>query len=117
MNKAIKRLSASLIILLFVPMSVFAHGYRGYRTSIWIGPGWGPGWGYPMPYYYAPSPVIIQQPAPEYYFEAAPEQQPQEPAYWYYCKNPEGYYPYVKQCPKGWMKVVPTTPEEFKEQK
>jgi len=28
-------------------------------------------------------------------------------SYWYYCENPKGYYPYVKDCPYGWMKVVP----------
>jgi hypothetical protein len=36
--------------------------------------------------------------------------QPVEPIYWYYCQNPQGYYPYVKQCPNGWMKVVPSPP-------
>jgi hypothetical protein len=37
--------------------------------------------------------------------------------YWYYCRHPEGYYPYVKQCPEGWMKVVPnpTPPDAGKE--
>lgn len=27
--------------------------------------------------------------------------------YWHYCRNPEGYYPYVKKCLDGWMQVVP----------
>jgi hypothetical protein len=27
---------------------------------------------------------------------------------WYYCRDPEGYYPYVTSCPSGWTKVVPT---------
>jgi hypothetical protein len=27
--------------------------------------------------------------------------------YWYYCRNPEGYYPYVRKCPGGWLKVPP----------
>ncbi|MDT8364392.1 MAG: hypothetical protein RQ714_07055 [Nitrosomonas sp.] len=27
--------------------------------------------------------------------------------YWHYCMNPEGYYPDVKQCPEGWLKVAP----------
>ena len=30
--------------------------------------------------------------------------------YWYYCQNPQGYYPYVNSCPGGWMKVVPQPP-------
>ena len=25
--------------------------------------------------------------------------------YWYYCRNPEGYYPYVKECSGEWIKV------------
>jgi hypothetical protein len=29
------------------------------------------------------------------------------PRYWDYCKKPQGYYPTVKRCPDGWMKVVP----------
>jgi hypothetical protein len=26
---------------------------------------------------------------------------------WYYCSNPQGYYPYIKNCPGGWLTVVP----------
>jgi hypothetical protein len=35
--------------------------------------------------------------------------QPQAQAanYWHYCRNPEGYYPYVKNCPDGWLQVAP----------
>ena len=32
---------------------------------------------------------------------------PMAASYWYYCQNPQGYYPYVPQCPSGWMQVVP----------
>jgi hypothetical protein len=39
-----------------------------------------------------------------------PSQQPVETSYWYYCRNPQGYYPYVKRCPSGWMRVVPSPP-------
>jgi hypothetical protein len=31
----------------------------------------------------------------------------QDPAYWYWCRGPEGYYPYVESCPGGWLTVVP----------
>ena len=98
--------------------SGYYNGPRfSYGGNIWIGPGWGtwwgPGWGYPYysepyyPYYpYYPPPVINQQQAPVY-VEPAPQQQEQN--YWYYCPNPQGYYPYVQQCPKGWLKVVPST--------
>lgn len=94
-----------------------ASGFAWWRGGVWIGPGWGgpyPYYAYP---YYAPpvvtQPVIIQQQAPEVYVQQAPQSAPQQPveqAYWYFCPDPQGYYPYVKQCPKGWMKVVPTPP-------
>ena len=101
------------------------HGSRAlsriafsYRGSIWIGPGWGwgPGWGapyYPYPYYsypsypYYPAPPVINQQQSPVYVEPAPQQEEQN--YWYYCPNPQGYYPYVPECPKGWLKVIPST--------
>ncbi|MGS0743131.1 hypothetical protein ACVBEF_15050 [Glaciimonas sp. GG7] len=56
----------------------------------------------PPPVYYAPQPIYIA-PEPQTYIErsdAAPE-------FKYYCSNPQGYYPDVPRCPKGWLKVVP----------
>jgi hypothetical protein len=98
------------------------HGGSSWHGSIWIGPGWGgwgPWWGpayypYPYPYYYPnypyypETPMIIQQ-KPQTYV------QPEEQYFWYYCKKPEGYYPYIKECPGGWMKVVPPAPPDEKE--
>ncbi|HYB71975.1 MAG TPA: hypothetical protein VED18_01285 [Candidatus Sulfotelmatobacter sp.] len=34
------------------------------------------------------------------------QQQPQQQS-WYYCREANGYYPYVQQCPSGWMQVPP----------
>jgi hypothetical protein len=50
------------------------------------------------PYY----PPQATEPAPGY---REPEQQ--QPYYWYYCQNPQGYYPYIKSCPGGWIQVIP----------
>jgi hypothetical protein len=47
----------------------------------------------PWPYWYAYPPTAY-----------APTQ------YWAYCQSPEGYYPYVQDCPGGWLSVVPTPP-------
>lgn len=93
------------------------HGrHRGGHVEfgLFLGPGW---WGpYPYSYspyypyhpYYSPPPVIIQQQPPEIRVE--PSTRPDTPSsYWYYCQDPQGYYPNVKKCPKGWMKVVPPT--------
>ncbi len=87
----------------------------GFRGGIWIGPGWGPWWWgppaplYPYPYYPPEPPVVIQQPPVIY---QQPQQPPEQPYYWYYCPDPAGYYPYIKKCPKGWIKVIPAPPPE-----
>jgi hypothetical protein len=109
---------AALVVLLmgFLPgNSADARGGHGGRVGvgIWLGPGW---WGpyyypyyYPQYYpYYQEPPVVIEQ-EPEVYAQPAPKAE-QQPFYWYYCKEPQGYYPYVKQCPSGWTKVIPTPP-------
>jgi len=95
----------------------YYHGPRySYGGGVWIGPGWlDPWWGYPYysyPYYpypynpyYAAPPVATQQ-QPQVYVEPAPQQEDQN--YWYYCPKSKGYYPYVKKCPEGWLKVVPS---------
>ena len=89
-----------------------AWGGPGYYGGAWVGPGWGawgawgPGWWWPpaYPYYVAP-PVVIEK-QPQTYIQSTPA--PEEQAYWYYCQNPQGYYPYVKKCSTKWMKVVPS---------
>ncbi|HWU36839.1 MAG TPA: hypothetical protein VN203_04270, partial [Candidatus Acidoferrum sp.] len=62
---------------------------------------------YPYPYYGGPPAVVQQQ--PPVYIQQEPQAQTQQPTYWYYCQNPQGYYPHVQQCPGGWMTVVPPT--------
>lgn len=95
--------------------------FRGPHVSVGIGPVWGPGiwWGWPGPYwsypypYYAP-PVVVQQEPPVYIQQSPPAApQPEAQQYWYYCEEAKAYYPYVQQCPKGWMTVVPTPPPGF----
>lgn len=56
------------------------------------------------PYYSAP-PVVVQ-PGPTTYIQQEPAAPAQD--YWYYCKDAGAYYPYVKECPGGWMQVVPS---------
>jgi hypothetical protein len=95
----------TISVLLFTGvLTASAHGGGFVGGGIWIGPGWGPWWGPPYySYYYAAPPVVMQQQRPVY-----EQQAPQvEQYYWYFCQDFNAYYPYVKQCPGGWLKVVP----------
>jgi hypothetical protein len=106
MKKTIFSVLAVMTLVLGSAAPGLARGHGGghFGVDVMVGPGWGPWWGpypYPAPYYSAP--VVIER-EPELYVEP----QPQAQQYWYFCNNPKGYYPYVKGCPEGWMKVVPT---------
>jgi hypothetical protein len=76
--------------------------HHGGRLGWWwvVGPSW---YFYPAPVYPYPNPyvppVIVVSPTPE-----------NEPQYWYYCADPEGYYPYVEECAEEWQ-PVPAEPE------
>lgn len=98
------------------------HGQVGVGVVVnpfwfdpWVYPGpyLGP---YPAPYYYPPyyyPPSVVTVPgSPPVYIEREESSQPvpKESAYWYYCANPQGYYPYVKECPGGWQAVAPLPP-------
>jgi hypothetical protein len=105
-----------IIVALFfasaLPVQARGHGHFSFGGGVWIGPGWG-GWGpwwwgapaYPYYYdYYWPPPVVNQEQS-QVYVEPAP--QVEEQSYWYFCPDSRNYYPYVKRCPSGWLKVVP----------
>src|SRR5712692_9438767 len=96
--------------LLFVSLPGFSWGWG--RHVVFFGPQWWPGpWWYPYAYYppsvyyypppvyYYPPPAIVESPPPLY---APPQAQ-----YWYWCSNPQGYYPYIQDCPSGWRPVSP----------
>lgn len=65
---------------------------------------WAPLW-FGLRFLAPPRRVIIEH---HYsYSEAPPAYTPPPQNYWYYCQDPEGYYPQVQSCPEGWMRVVP----------
>jgi hypothetical protein len=108
------------------------YGYGGPRVSLsfdvwrggywhrgWYGPRYGWWWVvpsagyyyynapiYPYPDYYRPSTAIIEHDSDAMY--APPQGVPQQ-QYWYYCRDPDGYYPYVAEC-RGEWRQVPVTP-------
>ena len=97
---------------LVVAIAVLAGGSMtsdaGGRVFIGVGVGvplWYP---YPYPYIYPypaySPPMAVEQ--PPLYVESE-SQAPPEPQYWYYCRSAEAYYPYVRECPEGWMEAVP----------
>ena len=87
------------------------HGHGGHvhgSFSVFLGPSfyWGPayypGYWYDTPAYYGPT-YYYEDPAPVYV-----EPAPAAPAstYRYYCPS-GGYWPDVKSCPQGWLRVLP----------
>ena len=118
MNKSFCLILVAVILILSsaLPSQADWHGGHGgfsFRGGIWVGPGWWGPWGYPYSYpyypYYAEPPVVIEKQAPVY---VQPNRQQEESDYWYFCPKPQGYYPYVKRCPSGWLKVVPSAPSD-----
>lgn len=106
MKKSVRVVLAILVLLLLSTVSGYSHGGGrvGIGFSFW--PGWYPGWWGPYYPYYGEQRVVVE-PAPEIIIQ---EPQSEVPVYWYFCRDPEGYYPYVKRCPNGWQKVVPSPP-------
>lgn len=118
-NRSKFTLIASLCILGLASNAAWAGGGHHGGHGHWGGGHWHSGislyigapffWpNYYAPVYY-PQPVVVA-PAPQVvYIEQAqaPIAPPPVQQYWYYCANPQGYYPSVQQCSAGWQKVLP----------
>ena len=91
------------------------HGHSRVHFGLYFG---GPLWWdpypyYPPSYYYYPPTVVVPQ-SPPVYIEQE-EQGAQAPAaqgWWYFCRESNAYYPYVKHCPGGWERVSPQPPAQ-----
>ena len=88
----------------FYGSGFYGPGFYGYRS-----------YGYPdpffsRPYYSYPPTVVVPVTPPVYIQQEQVRPVRQQTNYWHYCQNPEGYYPYVKNCPGGWLQVVPQPP-------
>lgn len=83
----------------------WGYGHGGYYGGIGLGIY---GWPYYFPYYaYPPAVVTVPATPPVYIQQSAPTVQQYPSGYWYYCYNPEGYYPYIKKCLNDWQQVEP----------
>ncbi len=91
------------------------HGHPGFGFYFGV-PAFPRSYYYPYdPFYYPyyPPAVVTVPSEPPVYIERerpAPQSQQFPEGYWYYCSNPEGYYPYIKECPGGWRQVDPIPP-------
>jgi len=101
------------------PAPVYVHRPPRTRVDVVIGdpwplpwygprpiyPGWGWGWGYPYP----PPPVVVAAPPPQLVYVERPPVDATAPVagYWYWCAEPQGWYPEVVECGPGWQPVPP----------
>ena len=104
------------------------YGY-GYGFGLGLGLGYGAGWAYaaspwywgapaavyggpgffPYTYMAAGYPALVLGEELSFVQRPSGEAAPTRPAasYWYYCTEPAGYYPYVHQCTRPWIALVP----------
>jgi hypothetical protein len=129
-KESVMKIDKIVFMTLLIVSTLFGHevwarghgGHGGFHGH----PGFGLYFGtpfysspfYPYPYYRYPyyypyyNPPVVTVPAtpPVYIQQSPPATRDYPSGYWYYCSNPEGYYPYIKECPDGWQQVDPTPP-------
>jgi hypothetical protein len=69
------------------------HGHHHHGGAVFFG-----GLFYSGPYYYAPG---------YHPYYSVPVYGPPDP-YWSYCRPANAYYPYVRECPGGWERYLPS---------
>jgi len=75
-----------------------AFFWNGWGWNSWNGwNGWANGWG--------PGSGVLP-----YWWPGPPVPSPAQSAMYVYCQNPEGFFPYVQDCPSGWIPVMPGPP-------
>src|SRR5471030_202144 len=91
----------------------YYHGGGYWRGGVFIGAPlfWPYGPSYYDPYYdpgyYYSPPLVVESAPPTYVERSAPA--PTQSSTWSYCSNPQGYYPYVKDCKVPWRSVDPAS--------
>ena len=96
------------------------HYWRGTSVGVVVGVPLGgaylaPGPYYDWPYTWPTRTLVVEAPKPVYVErDSVPSQGLTDIEaggdWWYYCREPKGYYPDVPRCPKGW-ETVPPRPE------
>jgi hypothetical protein len=112
MKRVLVLMAAACIGALAIAAPADAHGGGRVRFGVVVGaPLW---WGWHPWHYYPPyERVIVERREPTVYVERdAADEQRDADQYWYFCPDSKTYYPYVKQCPSPWQRVVPHPPQE-----
>jgi hypothetical protein len=102
-----------LLVLAVASGTALAHGRGGARLSLGFHFGVPLGYYYyppPVYYYYPPAPVVVQPPAPPVYMERS-DVIPETAGTWFFCRESNSYYPYVRECPGGWQRVPAQPPQ------
>lgn len=117
----ISRVAIALAGLLALTLASGAQaqkwGHRHSHSRVVVGVGFPIGWGYwpywhyPPPYYHYPRVVVPAEPT-IYVEKGDAETAPGQDAsqFWYFCRDSNTYFPYVKECPTPWQRVVPHPP-------
>ena len=100
-----------LVVLVAASGTALAGGRHHHHGRLHLGFHFGlplawhsPWYYYPPPVHYYPAPVVVQPASPPVYVERS-DVVPEGTASWYFCRESNAYYPYVKQCPGGWQRV------------
>jgi hypothetical protein len=95
----------------------FNYGY--YPYSYYGAPFYGTPYYSSAPAYYPPvqsAPMIYTERSdiPQINSHEAPINSAQvaQGDWWYFCADAKAYYPYVNQCPEGWLRVAPQSPPD-----
>ena len=94
------------------------HGHHHGAAFVGFGVGFAYPWSwyYPPPYYYPgyyyPQPVAYPAQPVTYVEQGAAPAPAEQAGWWYYCEASRTYYPYVKECPSGWLRVPAVPPRQ-----
>lgn len=105
-----KKLAVILVIGAALLAAAPAQAYHWYYYHPVWGWGWWPHYAGPLypPVVVTPAPVVVQQQPQQYVQRQEPS--PQQPTVWYWCNDPQGFYPYVQTCKNNaWLQVLPQT--------
>ncbi len=94
-----------------VGLGIYVNPFPLFYGPSYYGPAY-----YPYPYYnevvVAPAPTTVYVEPAATISPSYNSVQPGQSSDWYYCHNPDGFYPSVKTCPSGWQRVPPQAPAD-----